>query len=79
MSKCGCFSASNLACRTLINKTGNQVSIGLDNDHTVIGTVVGVFDHCILLLSKVTIKVGACSVACIPFYWVDCSHIAWYN
>lgn len=73
------FSATNLACRTLVNKTGNVVSIGLDNDHTVIGTVVGVFDLGILILSRVTIRVGVATVTGIPFYWVDCRRIAWYN
>lgn len=74
-----CFSATNLACRTLANKVGNFVSVGLDNDHTVTGTVVGVFDLGILILSGVTIRVGATTIPFIPFYWVDCAHIAWYN
>lgn len=67
------------ACRTIANKTGNFISVGLDNDHTVSGTVVGVFNLNTLVLSGVAITVGVVTIPGIPFYWVDCSHIAWFN
>ena len=65
------------ACQTLTNKTGDFVSVGLKNDHTVRGTVVGAFGD-ILVLNGASIIVGGTTIA-VPFYWVACNEIAWFN
>lgn len=73
----GCSSSVSGACQTLINKTGDLISIGLRNDHTITGTVVGVFDR-ILVLNSITVRVGT-TVYAADFYWVNCSEIEWFN
>ncbi|WP_066635020.1 hypothetical protein [Desulfolucanica intricata] len=65
------------ACKTLVNKTGDFVSVGLNNDHTVRGTVVGIFGNT-LVLNGAAVIVGGETIS-VPFYWVDCAEIAWFN
>ena len=65
------------ACQTLVNKTGDRISIGLRNDQTVIGTLVGIFDR-IVIFNAVTVRVGTLTFT-LDFLWVNCNDIEWFN
>ena len=65
------------ACQSLVNKTGDLIRIGLRNDQTVTGTLVGIFDR-IIVFNAATIRVGTL-IFTVDFLWVNCNAIEWFN
>ena len=64
-------------CQTLLNKTGDLIRIGLKNDQTVTGTLVGIFDR-IIVFNAATIRVGGL-IFTAEFFWLNCNQIEWFN
>ena len=65
------------ACQTLTSKIGDLIRIGLRNDQTVTGTLVGIFDR-LIVFNAATIRVGSVIFA-VDFLWVNCRDIEWFN
>ncbi|ACV62030.1 hypothetical protein Dtox_1144 [Desulfofarcimen acetoxidans DSM 771] len=70
------MSCSN-PCQALFNKTGDLIRIGLRNDQTVTGTLVGIFNR-IIVFNAATIRVGTL-IFTAEFLWVNCNEIEWFN
>ena len=65
------------ACQTLTSKTGDLIRIGLRNDQTVTGTLVGVFER-LIVFNAATIRVGTL-IFTVDYLWVNCRDIEWFN